>query len=182
MWRKLKRAGGVGGVVRTESQLVKEAWRLLEASVIYYRGRPIGTVAARDSTMEALNYDQCFVRDFVAPALVFLMNDQAEIVRNFLIEVLALQSSRKQMDCFKPGLGLMPASFKVESRGKSQCLVADFGEQAIGRVTPVDSSLWWMILLRASICESNWRFSACPPSRISTRDQVNSRSLLSTSV
>lgn len=137
--------------MKTESNLVKEAWRALEASIIYYCGRPVGTVAARDSTVEALNYDQCFVRDFVSSALVFLINGKAEIVRNFLIEVLALQSSRKQMDCFKPGRGLMPASFKVGTRGESEYLIADFGEQAIGRVTPVDSSLWWMILLRAYV-------------------------------
>ena len=127
--------------MRTESNLMKEAWRALEASIIYYQGRPVGTVAACDPTADALNYDQCFVRDFVVSALVFLIDGKPEIVRNFLIEVLALQSSRKQMDCFQPGKGLMPASFKVVSKGESQSVVADFGEQAIGRVTPVDSSL-----------------------------------------
>lgn len=134
-----------------EDHLVKEAWKLLEDAIVYYRDRPVGTVAARDPAVEALNYDQCFVRDFVSSALLFLINGQAEIVRNFLIETLALQSSDKQMDCFNAGQGLMPASFKVESWNGTQHLTADFGEHAIGRVTPVDSCLWWIILLRAYV-------------------------------
>lgn len=137
--------------MKTKSKLVEEAYQALEDSIIYYDGRPIGTLAARDPEVEALNYDQCFVRDFVASALAFLMNGRAEIVRNFLIETLALQSHEKQMDCFKPGPGLMPASFKVESTDKEQWLSADFGEQAIARVPPVDSCLWWIILLRAYV-------------------------------
>lgn len=133
------------------NSLVEEARKLLEASIMYYCGRPVGTVAACDPTTKALNYDQCFVRDFVPAALAFLIDGKAEIVRNFLVETLALQSREKQMDCFKPGQGLMPASFKVKSKEGEECLTADFGEQAIGRVTPVDSCLWWMILLRAYV-------------------------------
>jgi len=138
-------------VMQTESNLVKEAWELLEDSIVYYRGRPVGTVAARDPYVEALNYDQCFVRDFVSSALLFLIKGQTEIVRNFLVETLGLQNSDKQMDCFNAGQGLMPASFKVESWEGQQYLTADFGEHAIGRVTPVDSCLWWLILLRAYV-------------------------------
>jgi hypothetical protein len=41
--------------------------------------------------------------------------------------------------------GMMPASFKVEQ----EQLKPDYGELAIARVTPVDSCLWWLILLRA---------------------------------
>lgn len=134
-----------------EHHFVEEAWKLLEDSIVYYRGRPVGTVAARDPSVEALNYDQCFVRDFVSSALVFLINGKPEIVRNFLTETLALQSSDKQMDSFNAGQGLMPASFKVESFDGKQYLIADFGEHAIGRVTPVDSCLWWLILLRAYV-------------------------------
>jgi hypothetical protein len=55
------------------------------------------------------------------------------------------------VDRFKLGAGAMPASFKVD-RNKSrntETLVADFGESAIGRVAPVDSGFWWIILLRA---------------------------------
>lgn len=128
-----------------------EAWQLLQKSIIYYGDRPIGTVAACDPSVEALNYDQCFVRDFVSSALFFLIKGESEIVRNFLIETLALQSHEKQMDYTHAGRGVMPASFKVMSEEDRHYLTADFGEHAIGRVTPVDSCLWWLILLRAYV-------------------------------
>jgi hypothetical protein len=135
-----------------ETSLEQKAWEELEASIIYYRERPVGTVAARDSGVDALNYDQCFMRDFVPSALAFLMAGKTEIVRNFLVETLNMQNCEKRLDCFQPGQGLMPASFKVaiDDRGE-ESLIADFGEQAIGRVTPVDSSLWWVFLLRAYV-------------------------------
>ncbi len=137
--------------MKTKNDLVKEAWQLLDRSVVNYGDRPVGTVAACDPSVEALNYDQCFVRDFVSSALVFLMSGKADIVRNFLIETLTLQGSEKQMDYFYAGRGLMPASFKVVTAEGRHYLVADFGEHAIGRVTPVDSCLWWIILLRAYV-------------------------------
>ena len=137
--------------MRTESNIVAEAWKALEDSIIYYYGRPVGTVAARDPDVEALNYNQCFVRDFVSSALIFLMHGKTEMIRNFLVETLALQNEPKQMDCFNAGQGLMPASFKVATSYGEQYLTADFGEHAIARVTPVDSSLWWIILLRAYV-------------------------------
>jgi hypothetical protein len=128
-----------------------EAADLLEKSILYYRGQPIGTIAAQDPTVDALNYDQCFIRDFVPSALVFLMQGKTEIVRNFLIETLNLQSQPKEMDCFEAETGLMPASFKViQVDGKEQ-LEPDFGEAAIARVPPADSCLWWLILLRAYV-------------------------------
>ncbi len=138
-------------LMKPASKSVEAAWKLLEDSILYYKGRPVGTVAALDSGVDPLNYDHCFIRDFVPSALAFLMTGRADIVRNFLIETLALQSHEKQMDCFQPGPGLMPASFKVESGGggDKQWLSADFGESAIARVPPVDSCLWWLILLRA---------------------------------
>ncbi len=135
----------------TTLSLVEETRKALEASIIYYRGRPVGTVAARDPEVEALNYDQCFVRDFVSSAIAFLIDGKPEIVRNFLVETLTLQSRERQTNCFKPGQGLMPASFKVALKDGEEHLIADFGEQAIGGVTPIDSCLWWMILLRAYV-------------------------------
>lgn len=45
----------------------------------------------------------------------------------------------------------MPASFKVEHDGTKEYLEADFGESAIARVPPVDSCLWWILLLRAYV-------------------------------
>jgi Alkaline and neutral invertase len=137
--------------MNVRNDLETEAWERLARSVIYYRGRPVGTVAACDRASDALNYDQCFVRDFIVSAFAFLINGQSEIVRNFLTETLALQSHEPQMDAFKPGPGLMPASFKVESKDGEEYLIADFGEHAIARVPPVDSCLWWIILLRAYV-------------------------------
>lgn len=129
----------------------EEAMELLNTSILYYRGQPIGTIAAQDPTVDALNYDQCFIRDFVPSALVFLMQGRTNIVRNFLIETLNLQSRPKEMDCFEAETGLMPASFKVVQADGKEWLEADFGEAAIARVPPADSCLWWLILLRAYV-------------------------------
>ena len=129
----------------------QQANRLLEESVIYYNKQPVGAVAATDSEREALNYDQCFIRDFVPAALVFLIQGKTDIVYNFLIETVGLQKQKRRVDCYEPATGLMPASFKVESLEDRQYLHADFGDKAIGRVTPIDSCLWWIILLRAYV-------------------------------
>lgn len=140
--------------MKTQGKLTLEqqADRLLEKSIIYYQNRPVGAVAATDSEREALNYDQCFIRDFIPAALVFLIQGKTEIVYNFLIETVALQRQERVIDCYQPPPGLMPASFKVESPPDGeQYLHADFGDKAIGRVTPIDSCLWWMILLRAYV-------------------------------
>ncbi|NDJ19963.1 glycoside hydrolase 100 family protein [Myxacorys almedinensis] len=128
---------------------LRDAIALHNKAIFYYRGKPVGTVAAQDPSIDALNYDQCFIRDFVPSALVFLMQGDAEIVHNFLTVTLELQSHDKEMDCFQPGPGLMPASFKVIHKDGEEQLEADFGEAAIARVPPVDSCLWWLILLRS---------------------------------
>jgi glycogen debranching enzyme len=135
----------------SDNHLKEIAWKALEDSIIYYCDRPVGTVAARDPSVEALNYDQCFIRDFVPSALVFLINGQTEIIRNFLIQTLKLQIKERQLDFLEPGRGLMPASFKVIHEDEEQYLKADFGDHAIGRVTPVDSCLWWLFLLHAYV-------------------------------
>jgi glycogen debranching enzyme len=79
------------------------------------------------------------------------MNGEPEIVKNFLLKTLHLQGWEKRVDRFKLGEGVMPASFKVlhDAVRKTDTLIADFGESAIGRVAPVDSGFWWIILLRA---------------------------------
>jgi glycogen debranching enzyme len=141
--------------------LIEEAQTALEDAILYYRGQPVGTVAARDPDVEALNYDQCFVRDFVPSALFFLMQGRSDIVRNFLVEVLGLQSRERRLDCFQPGQGLHPASFKVEVRAETEYLVADFGEQAIAKVAPIDSCFWWLILLRAYVKATGDTALAC---------------------
>lgn len=143
---------------RTKDTLEEEAWDLLRASIVEYCGNPVGTIAANDPTeTNALNYDQVFIRDFIPSAMAFLLNGEPEIVRNFLLHTLQLQSWEKTVDCYDPGQGLMPASFKIriipsegsEENATEEVLEPDFGEAAIGRVAPVDSGLWWIILLRA---------------------------------
>ncbi|CAM6102680.1 unnamed protein product [Calypogeia fissa] len=141
-----------------ESDLEIEAWELLRSSVVNYGGGPVGTIAAQDPTStDALNYDQVFIRDFIPSAIAFLLKGEPEIVRGFLLNVLRLQSWEKTVDCYDPGQGLMPASFKLRTvsvegedvNATEEILDPDFGEAAIGRVAPVDSGLWWIILLRA---------------------------------
>ncbi|WOH03736.1 hypothetical protein DCAR_0623136 [Daucus carota subsp. sativus] len=134
-----------------------EAWDLLRASMVYYCGNPIGTIAANDPNDSSIsNYDQVFIRDFVPSGLAFLLKGEYDIVRSFILHTLQLQSWEKTMDCHSPGQGLMPASFKVrtvplegDDSATEDVLDPDFGEAAIGRVAPVDSGLWWIILLRA---------------------------------
>ncbi|GER37836.1 neutral invertase-like protein [Striga asiatica] len=132
--------------------MVADAWEALRRSLVHFRGQPVGTIAAYDhASEEVLNYDQVFVRDFVPSALAFLMNGEPDIVKNFLLKTLQLQGWEKRIDRFKLGEGAMPASFKVlhDPVRKTDTIVADFGESAIGRVAPVDSGFWWIILLRA---------------------------------
>ncbi|TKY61576.1 Alkaline/neutral invertase A [Spatholobus suberectus] len=153
-------AGGLKNVdeaknVELETEVEKEAWKLLQEALVTYCDSPVGTVAANSSdSQQALNYDQVFIRDFIPSALAFLLKGEKEIVKNFLLHTLQLQSWEKTVDCYSPGQGLMPASFKVKTKeldqGKTEeVLDPDFGESAIGRVAPVDSGLWWIILLRA---------------------------------
>ncbi|KAJ9188705.1 hypothetical protein P3X46_000075 [Hevea brasiliensis] len=140
-----------------EGSVEEEAWDLLRASVVYYCGNPIGTIAANDpSDTSILNYDQVFIRDFIPSGIAFLLKGEYDIVRNFILYTLQLQSWEKTMDCHSPGQGLMPANFKVrtvpldgDDSATEDILDPDFGEAAIGRVAPVDSGLWWIILLRA---------------------------------
>ncbi|KAL0314583.1 UNVERIFIED_CONTAM: putative alkaline/neutral invertase B [Sesamum angustifolium] len=101
--------------------IVAEAWVSLQRSIVHFRGQPVGTIAALDHSTEELNYDQVFVRDFVPSGLAFLMNGEPEIVKNFLLKTLRLQSWEKKVDNFTLGAG----------------------------VAPVDSGFWWIILLRA---------------------------------
>lgn len=126
-----------------------QALEALEQSILYYQGRPVGTLAACDPDIPALNYDQCFVRDFVSSALVFLTQGRTEIVRNFLEVTLKLQPKTRHLDCSKPSRGLMPASFKIVTISGQEYFKPDFGDHAIGRVAPADSGLWWILLLRA---------------------------------
>jgi glycogen debranching enzyme len=150
----------------SNSFLLRDAWQQLEKSIVYYQGQPVGTVAALHPGAAALNYDQIFTRDFFVSALVFLFNKDYQIVRNFLSVTADLHGLERQVDCFTASPGLMPASFKVITEDGREQVSADFGEQAIGRVTPVDSSLWWLLLLRMYINASGDRsFASRKPVR-----------------
>ncbi|KAH0747554.1 hypothetical protein KY285_009211 [Solanum tuberosum] len=153
-----KTAASVNSRPRTNTESIEdEAWHFLRAAMVYYCGSPVGTIAANDpSEATMLNYDQVFIRDFIPSGIAFLLKGEYDIVRNFILHTLQLQSWEKTMDCYSPGQGLMPASFKVrtipldnDESATEDVLDPDFGEAAIGRVAPVDSGLWWIILLRA---------------------------------
>ncbi|GKU93892.1 hypothetical protein SLEP1_g7450 [Rubroshorea leprosula] len=156
---KMVAAGTVTDTTHKVSRksIEEEAWNLLRESIVYYCGNPIGTIAANDtSDTSILNYDQVFIRDFIPSGIAFLLKGEYDIVRDFILYTLQLQSWEKTMDCHSPGQGLMPASFKVrtvplegDDSATEDVLDPDFGEAAIGRVAPVDSGLWWIILLRA---------------------------------
>lgn len=112
-------------------------------------------------------YEQVFVRDFVPTGLACLMIEPAEpeIVKNFLLKTLHLQGWEKRIDNFTLGEGVMPASFKVlfNSPQQKETLVADFGGSAIGRVAPVDSGFWWIILLRSyTKCTRDYALAELP--------------------
>mgnify|MGYP000653881424 FL=1 len=98
--------------------------------------------------------------------LAFLMNNEAGIVKSFLLRAIRLQSnSEKRIDNFTLGKGAMPASFKVEHNPirAQDTIVADFGESAIGRVAPVDSGFWWIFLLRAyTKATGDWSLAESP--------------------
>ncbi len=148
---------GINVVKRDWKNLKKTAWDELSQSkyLVYHNGKALGTKAADvPPGPSAVNYDQCFVRDFIPVALIYLIKNQTldggeygpvqsrEVVGNFLATVLELQTTPDKTD---RSPGMMPASFKVED----DRLKPDYGERAIARVTPVDSCLWWLILLWA---------------------------------
>jgi len=140
-------------ISRTSQQRVREqAQNLLREAVVEVDGRPAGLLASLDSEAPRLNYDQVFIRDFSIAGLVLLMQGETEIVRNFLLACARLQSAEQTFDCFSPGPGLMPASFRCVDDGEGgRRLDPDYGEESIARVTPVDSAFWWMIVLRAYV-------------------------------
>lgn len=51
--------------------MVGEAWEALRRSLVHFRGRPVGTIAALDNSEEELNYDQ--VRN-LKELSIFLLN------------------------------------------------------------------------------------------------------------
>ncbi len=131
---------------------IDEAYAVLRQSIIYFQHQPVGTLAADDPNAPAKNYHECFIRDFVPCAFVFLINKEPDIVRNFLQHVITLSAQQPPHEGHRILLGVLPASFRVDrdSDGR-EYLVADFGDHAIGRVAPVDSLMWWLLLLDAYV-------------------------------
>ncbi|MFQ5482273.1 MAG: glycoside hydrolase 100 family protein [Nitrospinaceae bacterium] len=128
--------------------IADSAQALFDEAILTYKGQPAGTVAARGSVgLAAENYLECFVRDFFVSALVFLQQGRPEPVRNFLQAILECQPQQLHFSAGKMEPGVFPASFRVVRDKNGESLSADFGERAIGRVAPVDSAMWWVILL-----------------------------------
>lgn len=125
------------------------AYEVLRDAEVRYHGQVVGSVASHDPKAAA-NYAECFVRDFVPHALTYLLDGKSEVVRNFLNLVLKLRDLQEELEGHQNLPKVMPASFRVirESHGKER-LQADFGQRAIGRVAPVDSMMWWVILTAA---------------------------------
>lgn len=123
--------------------------------MVYFRGLPIGTVAAIPQAKHVysehhcqlvkpdkdLNYSEIFVRDNVPVMMYCLLDGREDIVENFLNICLELQSDRPDT------LGVFPASFYIEQ----DHITADYGQRAIGRVVSVDSTLWWPILAHSYV-------------------------------
>ena len=133
---------------RTVPAAIEAAYQLVRDAVIEYHDQPVGVVAALHPELPAANYAECFVRDFVPSGLLFLLDGEYDIVRNFLKSTLELRTKQEEMAGHKRNPTVLPASFKVvkDSSGNEE-LDADFGDRAIGRVAPVDSVLWWVMLL-----------------------------------
>ncbi|XP_075510763.1 putative alkaline/neutral invertase F [Primulina tabacum] len=166
----------IGGQSRTggsenssPGNMMEEAWELLARAYVNFKGQRVGALAAinDESGGETLNYNQVFVRDFVPCGLACLMktDPDVDIVKNFLLKTLHLQGWEKRIDNFTLGEGVMPASFKVghDPERQKEILQADFGGTAIGRVAPVDSGFWWIILLRSyTKCTHDYSLSELP--------------------
>ncbi len=131
---------------------LKSAYQVLDDSIIHYQGKPVGTVASYDPDAPAANYADCFVRDFVPCAFVYLLDDKPEIVRNFLEVSLKAKELQHEIEGHQMLPQVMPASFKIVTHedGREE-LHADFGDRAIGRVAPVDSMMWWILLVQAYV-------------------------------
>lgn len=130
------------------NEAIDSANALLRQSIMSYRGQPVGTVAALPSPDAAANYQDCFVRDFVPAALVFLADGEHGIVRNFLRTLLDLRAQHERIQGHALEPAVLPASFRVICGANDEDEIrADFGDHAIGRVAPVDAMMWWVVLL-----------------------------------
>lgn len=148
----------------TQTEAMRAAQQLLLESLIYFEGEPVGTRAALSAYTAAENYADCFIRDFVPSALLFLMEGRHAVVRSFLRVALRIRDLQEEIEGHRGLPRVMPASFRVErSVDGHESLHADFGDRAIGRVAPVDSMMWWVLLLQAYTYETGDRVLASEP-------------------
>jgi glycogen debranching enzyme len=136
------------------ADVLADAAALVDRARLTFRGSVVGTVAARDDTFAIANYGECFVRDFAVTAAAWLPRGETAPVAAFIRTVADVQAAVADADGgLRPAEGLMPASFSVigGDDGSDEEVVADFGQRAIGRVAPVDSALWWLLILRAYV-------------------------------
>lgn len=146
------------------TEAMQAAEKLLSESLIYFDGEPVGTRAALSATTAAENYADCFIRDFVPSALVFLFHGRHGLVRNFLRMALRIRDLQEEIEGHRGLPKVMPASFRVEKSSDGRDLLhADFGDRAIGRVAPVDSMMWWVLLLQAYTRETGDKDLAAEP-------------------
>ena len=142
---------------------IAAAYELLNSAIVTYEGREVGTIASQDTNAPAANYAECFVRDFVPSAIVFLLDGRTEIVRNFLQLILHVRDMQEELAGHHNLPRVMPASFRVTVKSGKEELKADFGDRAIGRVAPVDSMMWWIILLDFYVrTTGDWEFAHSP--------------------
>ncbi|MGA7799661.1 MAG: glycoside hydrolase 100 family protein [Gammaproteobacteria bacterium] len=147
-----------------EDPAIDSAYELLRDCEVRYRGKRVGTLAAKVHGHSTDNYHQCFVRDFVPAALVYLLDGDADIVRNFLDTVLEARRQEHELPEHDVQPGVMPASFRVSpGTDRQQTLKADFGDRAVGRVAPVDAMMWWAVVLHAYVQHTGDRDLARQP-------------------
>ena len=133
-----------------EAEHSAQAEAVLRSAGLRLGDELVGTVAASDPHADVLNYRECFVRDFAVSAAAYLAIGETDPVRAFLSTLAELHPD-PTASAVPPADGLMPASFTVQRDPEDgrEHVIADYGQRAIGRVAPVDSALWWLLILRA---------------------------------
>lgn len=57
---------GYGHLAYEPHPMIAEAWDCIRRSLVYFRGHPVGTIAALDNVDEKLNYDQVKAQNSIA--------------------------------------------------------------------------------------------------------------------
>jgi hypothetical protein len=59
--------------------MIADAWEALRRSLVYFRTKPVGTIAAMDPTEESLNYNQVSFNGFVVKIVVLCISAKSQI-------------------------------------------------------------------------------------------------------